>query len=217
MKAVIIGNGEFPRKEYPRHVIREAGVIVCCDHGAERFLRASEKIFGFLRKPDVVVGDMDSISRSCKDLLSDRLVRIDEQDDNDQTKAFRYVLEHYPDVTEIHILGATGLREDHTVGNLGLLMEYARKYDLSGIAVDMISDYSTCFALTGTTELHVGAGRRVSIFSPDNSLKITSEGLQWQTSGVVFDNWWPATLNRAVEDVVTLSFSHPSIALVILD
>ena len=216
-RVVIIGNGEFPRKEYPRHVIREADAVVCCDRGAARFVRASERIFGRLRLPDAVVGDMDSLSRRFCDLLSDRIVRIEEQDDNDQTKAFRYVLEHYPDVSEIHILGATGLREDHTVGNLGLLMEYARRFDLTGISVDMISDYSTAFALTDTAELHLGAGRRVSIFSPDNSLKITSEGLRWQTSGVVFDNWWPATLNRAVDDIVTLRFSHPSVALVILD
>jgi hypothetical protein len=34
---------------------------------------------------------------------------------------------------------------------------------------------------------------------------------------VVFDNWWKATLNRASADIVTLTFSHPSIALLILD
>jgi len=56
----------------------------------------------------------------------------------------------------------------------------------------------------------------VSIFSPDNSLKISSEGLRYQTSGVVFDNWWKATLNRADSDLVTLTFSHPSLALVVL-
>jgi hypothetical protein len=34
---------------------------------------------------------------------------------------------------------------------------------------------------------------------------------------VVFDAWWKATLNRADEDVVRLKFSHPSVALIILD
>ena len=36
-------------------------------------------------------------------------------------------------------------------------------------------------------------------------------------AGVVFDNWWQATLNRASADVVKLTFSHKSMALVILD
>ena len=35
--------------------------------------------------------------------------------------------------------------------------------------------------------------------------------------GVVFDNWWKATLNIASEDVVHLDFSHRSMALVIMD
>ena len=32
-QAVIIGNGDFPRKEYPRLLLRQADVIVCCDGG----------------------------------------------------------------------------------------------------------------------------------------------------------------------------------------
>ena len=60
----------------------------------------------------------------------------------------RYVLANHPDVTDIHILGASGRREDHTVGNLGLLMEYTRMFDLKGIRVEMVSDWSTAFAVT---------------------------------------------------------------------
>jgi len=71
--------------------------------------------------------------------------------------------------------------------------------------------------VTDSCELHVGAGRALSLFSPDNSLRIRSQGLQWPTDQVVFDNWWKATLNRASADIVTLTFSHPSIALLILD
>ena len=98
-------------------------------------------------------------------------------------------------------------------------MEYARTYDLQnmGINVDMISDNATMFAVTDTFEMECGEGRKISIFSPDNSLKIKSEGLEWPTDEVVFDNWWKATLNRAVQDKVRLEFSHRSIALIMLD
>ena len=71
--------------------------------------------------------------------------------------------------------------------------------------------------ITDSCELFVGEGRSVSLFSPDNTLNIKSEGLVWQTGGVVFDNWWKATLNRASTDLVRLRFSHRSIALLILD
>ena len=160
---------------------------------------------------------MDSLSASLQKQLDDRIIHISEQDDNDQTKAFRFVMERFKDIRSIRILGATGLREDHTIGNLSLLMEYARTFDLSGIEVEMVSDYSTAFAITDSCELHIGEGRRFSLFTPDNTLKIKSRGLFWPLNNVVFDNWWKATLNVATEDIVSLEFSHPSIALIILD
>ena len=83
--------------------------------------------------------------------------------------------------------------------------------------VDMVSDYSTAFTVTDTCDLILGKGRRISIFSPDNSLNIKSQGLVWPTDEVVFDNWWPATLNRTSEDVVHLEFSHKSLVLIITD
>ena len=210
---VILCNGEFPRREYPLYLLDHAEAVVCCDGAAVKFMRR----YGGERMPEAVIGDMDSLPRRWRDKLESIVVRVEEQDDNDLTKAMRYVLERHPEVTDIHILGATGLREDHTVGNLGLLMEYTRMFDLDGIRVELVSDYSTAFALTDSCELHVGEGRRVSLFSPDNTLTIKSEGLEWPTDAVVFDNWWPATLNRAVADVVKLTFSHTSRALVLLD
>lgn len=214
---VILCDGEFPRKTYPLYLLDSADAVVCCDAAVLKYLRYTQRRFGRECLPEAVVGDMDSLPRSARERLSTLIVHISEQDDNDLTKALRYVLGKHPDVTDIHILGAGGRREDHTVGNLGLLMEYPRLFDLGDIHIEAVSDYSTAFALTDSCELHVGKGRRFSLFSPDNSLTIRSEGLQWPTDAVVFDNWWPATLNRATEDVVKLTFSHPSRALVILD
>ena len=218
--AVIIGGGDFPRKPFPRELIRRADVIVCCDGNAlKAFLRNRERIFrDTSREPDAVVGDMDSMSPSLAKKYSRILIKVEEQDDNDQTKALHHIINNFPEVDTVHILAATGRREDHTVGNLGLLMEYARSLSgAEGPSIDMVSDYSTAFAITDSCDLFLGKGRRISIFSPDNSLKITSKGLEWQTSGVVFDNWWPATLNRTTEDVVSLKLSHKSVALIITD
>ena len=210
---VILCNGEFPRKAYPVYLLESAEAVVCCDGAAVKYVRK----YGGERMPEAVIGDLDSLPKRWREKLGPIVVHVEEQDDNDMTKAMRYVLERHPEVTDIHILGATGLREDHTVGNLGLLMEYTRMFDLSEIRVEMVSDYSTAFAVTDSCELHVGKGRRVSLFSPDNTLTIKSEGLPWPTDGVVFDHGWPATLNRATDDVVKLTFSHTSRALVVLD
>lgn len=217
--AVIVGNGQFPKREYPLYLLESADYVICCDGAIDTYLRHFRG--RNLRRPDVVIGDMDSLSKKTAERFRDIAVKIDEQETNDQSKAFHYILEHFPDVDMIHILGATGKREDHTVGNLSLLMEYAR--EMRGlncertVFVDIVSDWSTAFAITDSCTLDVGEGRSVSIICPDNSLNIKSEGLVWPTDNVVFDNLWQATLNRASADRISLTFSHPSIALIILN
>ena len=217
--AVIICDGVFPQKEYPRYLIRQADYIICCDAALKSYLRHCQSIFGKDRKPDAVIGDLDSISPSLVSKYSDIIIHETEQENNDQTKAFKFVLSKYKDATEIHIIGATGKRADHTIGNVSLLMEYARRFEsqISGKSVDMVTDYETIFAITDSIELHCGKGRTVSIFSPDNSLRIKSSGLVWKTDDVVFDNWWKATLNKASDDIVKRELSHKSIALIMLN
>jgi len=219
MEVAIICNGEFPRREYPRHIISRAGFIICCDGALKPFLHASPKIFGALREPDLVIGDLDSLPASLRETYASRIVHVAEQDDNDMTKAFRWAMDNLKDISSVHFLGAGGKREDHTVGNLSLLMEYTRMYDLEerGVRIEMVSDYTTAFPVCDSVEFWPGKGRQVSIFSPDNTLSITSEGLEYQTSSVVFDNWWKATLNKSIDDRVFLRFSHRSLALIILD
>jgi thiamine pyrophosphokinase len=85
------------------------------------------------------------------------------------------------------------------------------------ITVEAVSDYGTMFPVTDSISLDCGEGRQISVFSPDPSLTIKSEGLQWPTDDVVFDNWWKATLNRASQDTVTLTFSHKSLALIMMN
>ena len=214
---VIVCNGDFPRTEYPRYLLREADFIIVCDGALSKYLRNMKAVFSKERLPDLVIGDMDSLSKSMQEKYKDLIIKVEEQDYNDQTKAFRWVMENLGEASLIRIVGATGQREDHTIGNMSLLMEYTRMFDLKDRIVEMVTDHGTVFAATDTFEMECGTGRKVSIFSPDNSLKIKSSGLQWQTGEVVFDNWWKATLNRAVDDKVRLEFSHKSLALIMLD
>lgn len=235
--AIIVGNGDFPRTAFPRYLVGSADHIVCCDGALATWLRVAPKIFGEERLPDVVIGDMDSLSPSLRKRYAERIVHVEEQDFNDQTKALLYVLSHFEDVDSIHFIGSSGKCEDHTIGNLSLLMEYAKAlsgrceasdylssamasalapYRGRGVTMDSVTDYSTIIPVSDSCEIAVGEGRKVSIISADNSLRIKSEGLVWPTDDVVFDNLWKATLNRASADMVKFTFNHPSAALVIL-
>ena len=209
---VILCDGAFPTEPYPLYLLDSAEGVVCCDGALKNFAARYPD-----RQPLAVVGDMDSLTKELKQKYSACLFPDAEQDSNDLTKSMRWVLREHPEVNEIVILAATGLREDHTVGNLGLLMEYTRMFDLGERRVSMVSDYGTAFAITDSSDLHLGEGRRISLFSADNTLKITSEGLEWPTDEVVFDAWWKATLNRTSAPIVSLHFNHPSAVLVIVD
>lgn len=216
---VIICDGQFPRTEYPRYLIKSADFSICCDGALVKYLRHSRSIFGEERTPDLVIGDMDTLSEKMQARYSSLIVKVEEQEHNDQTKAVRWAISNVEGIEQIHILGATGKRVDHTIGNASLLMEYTRMFDLEGLGIniEMVSDTGTAFAVNDTFEMDCGIGRQVSIFSPDNSLNIRSTGLEYPTDEVVFDNWWKATLNKAVQNTVRLEFSHRSIALIMLD
>ena len=209
---VILCNGQFPTEPYPLFLLEQAEGVVCCDGAVEKWLEHDASA-----RPLAVVGDLDSLSPRLKEQLADVLVPVTEQEHNDQTKALQWVLENHPEVSEIVFLGATGLREDHTVGNLGLLMDYPRQFDLGERKLSMVSDFGTAFVITDSGDLHLGEGRRISLFSADNSLRITSEGLEWPLDEVVFDAWWKATLNRTSAPIVSLHFNHPASVLVMVD
>jgi len=209
---VILCNGLFPTEPYPLFLLEQAEGVVCCDGAVEKWLEHDASA-----RPLAVVGDLDSLSPRLKEQLADVLVPVTEQEHNDQTKALQWVLENHPEVSEIVFLGATGLREDHTIGNLGLLMDYPRQFDLGERKLSMVSDFGTAFVITDSGDLHLGEGRRISLFSADNSLRITSEGLEWPLDEVVFDAWWKATLNRTSAPIVSLHFNHPASVLVMVD
>lgn len=214
MTSVILANGEFPRREYPLWLLKNADVVVCCDSAlnVRRLRRLGVE-------PAAVVGDLDSISDAERKSLGDKAVKVEEQDYNDLNKAFLWLRENCPEATEIQILGATGKSEAHALGNLSYLLFWEKQYalDASGIKVEMVSDYNTAFAVCDSCELHIGEGRKVSFFAQDPSLRISTTGLRWPLDGLSFDYWFRGSLNMAENDVVKLVFNHPGDVLVILD
>ena len=193
----ILAAGDFPRAEAPLAALRGADVCICCDS-------AAENLVAFGLEPDRIVGDLDSLSPAYQERYTDRITRITEQDDNDLTKAFHLALTLSP--SRITILGATGKREDHTLGNISLLLDYARE---ATCPVEMLTDFGRFTAIFDTATLPSQPGQQISIFAFDNNLKIKSAGLKYPTDQVRFDTLWKATLNEALSEVFTLTLSHP--------
>ena len=114
---VIVADGTFPSHEIPLGYLRNAKRIVCCDGSTESLL-----MYGML--PDAIVGDLDSLNDELISRFADRIFLDENQDTNDLTKAVLWCSEMgYKDIV---IVGATGKREDHTIGNISLLTEYVK-------------------------------------------------------------------------------------------
>ena len=115
--AVVLANGEYPTSPLPLKILAEAPYVVCCDGGADEYIRRGHT-------PDVIIGDGDSLSDENRRKFGHILHRISDQETNDQTKAVNFLLAQGK--RRIAIIGATGKREDHTLGNISLLIDYLR-------------------------------------------------------------------------------------------
>lgn len=191
---IILANGDFPTHPTPLGLLRSGLRIVCCDGAAQRLISS-----GIV--PDVIIGDMDSLDSGMQEIYSERIIRVSSQETNDLTKAFIHSLTLQP--LKIHILGATGYREDHTLGNISLLSQYQEN---TSTEIEMITNTGKFIPISKTHTFHAPAGSSVSVFSLDSDIKISSSGLQYPLDEVVFDSWWKATLNVTVKNHFTLNF-----------
>ena len=113
-EAVILANGEYPTHPLPLRMLEEAKFVVCCDGAANEYISRGHT-------PDVIIGDGDSLSPEYKELFAPIIHRIADQETNDQTKAVLFLQKK--GYRKIAIVGATGKREDHTLGNISLLID----------------------------------------------------------------------------------------------
>jgi thiamine pyrophosphokinase len=190
---VIVADGIFPQHEIPLGYLKNAKRIICCDGSAQNLILA-----GF--QPDAIIGDMDSLNDNLANKFADRIVTDESQDTNDLTKSVSWCSEMGH--KDIVIVGATGKREDHTIGNISLLAEYVKN-----VNVIMVTDTGILRPLLKSSEISSFPGQQISIFSIDPETEVTSHGLLYPLSRTKINNWWFATLNEALGDSFSLEFN----------
>ena len=188
IEAVILANGDYPSNEKPLQILEEAQFVVCCDGGANEYIAK-----GHL--PDIIIGDGDSLSEENRLKHASLLHHIPDQETNDQTKAVQYLLAQGK--RKIAIVGATGKREDHTIGNVSLLMEYMRM----GAVVRSYTDYGVFIPCKDTCTFNCNIGQQVSIFN-FTAKNLQSEGLAYPIYD--FTSWWQGTLNECTDTKFTI-------------
>jgi thiamine pyrophosphokinase len=181
--AIILANGEFPTHSFPLYFLRNSLFTVCCDGAANEFIER-----GYI--PNAIVGDGDSISTENRERFADILFTDSDQESNDQTKAVKYCIEQ--NKKNILILGATGKREDHTLGNISLLMDY-----MDVVNVQMVTDYGIFTPCKSSGKFESFVGQQISIIN-FGAKGLKGENLAYPLSD--FTNWWQGTLNESTTD-----------------
>jgi len=184
--AIILAAGDFPSHPVPLAALEQnRDRIICCDGAAEALLQNG-------LQPMMVIGDGDSLSQEKQKLLSDRMICDAEQETNDLTKAVHYAISQ--NYKRLLILGATGKREDHTIGNISLLADYM---DIANVC--MLTNYGTLVPVKGNAIFTSCPGQQISIFCMDRQ-PLTFYGLKWPVKNRIINRWWEATLNEALSD-----------------
>lgn len=116
MKGLIISNGTIKDYDRLKKEIDTSDFIICADGGIEYLIKLNAE-------PDLVLGDLDSISQLGLDYIKNKSIQVklfpSIKDDTDTALALEYLLDRGFD--EITFMGVTGTRMDHTMANILLL------------------------------------------------------------------------------------------------
>ena len=190
---VILAAGDFPTHPVPLAALREADFVVCCDSAYGGLKPAAPTIAA----DAVVIGDGDSLSEADKMALGDRWIHVAEQDYNDLHKAMQWATSRFSiRDSRFSILGATGRREDHAIGNISYLVTFVEEYP--GVDIEMLTDYGCFHAMRGECTFAAFPRQQVSIFTMNPNQPIYGTGLKWSLDGFCARRWWQATLNEAL-------------------
>ena len=153
-RAVIISNGRVIRKEFFIKLIKESDYIIAANGGSKH-----ARNFGLI--PDVIIGDLDSISK--KDYLfflnyGSVFKKYDPiKDKTDTHLAIEYAMES--GFKEILLVCVFGNRLDHILANIFLLMKVVE----AGISVKIVDEFQEIILINKSGRIEGNIGDVVSL------------------------------------------------------
>jgi len=188
---VAIANGDPPSSSLVSSLLNSKKKLVAIDGG----LNICDQ---FHLKPDLILGDFDSVSSDLLSKYSDiPQVNLPDQTKCDLQKALEYLVSHSaPSVT---VLGATGQRIDHTLTNICLLCLYPVK-------VKIETEKEQLFALPSNTFLPCKRNQTLSLIPMGDVINVKTSGLKWDLNGETLNKHFIGISNIALQESVSISF-----------
>jgi len=202
---LVVAGGEIRDMAFLRSKLSELkpAEIICADSGAG-YLHAIGLV------PNVIIGDMDSLSPGMLEYFTgrgSRIIRFPEgKNETDTQLALEYAFGTVPD--EIYVFGAFGTRIDHTLANVSLLALGVKK----GIQVKLIDELCETFIVNRECIIEGEPGQTVSLLPlSDTVTGITIEGFEYPLTNGVMEIGMPyGVSNRliAARGVISVKKGH---------
>lgn len=203
-RIAVVANGEFPRQATIVEYLRNSAIIIACD-GAINHLGASNIL------ADYAIGDGDSSSLTqINKFVKNPYIQILDQNNNDLSKAIDFIEQTFGTQQPVIIFAASGMREDHALANIALLMQYAKRFP----QIYMLSDYGIFEVCnSGTQILPSIIGQQISFFSLEDAQNnyISCPELKWPLLEFKLDYLNSGTLNQANGKQLTISCTRPTL------
>ena len=180
-KIAVLANGVWDLK-WGKRVLQEVDFLICADGGANNAALSG-------RLPDLLIGDMDSILPENLILCENADCVIEryssEKDETDLELALCRAEKQAClfDEQDIWLYGASGKRMDHFLGNLALMLAYARR----GRRIRLVDPEHEMWIIQGREEIRASLGQEISLIALSEKAVVTTEGLYYPlTQGVLF-------------------------------
>ncbi len=193
--AFVLANGEPPPKACLRTLCESSRHVVALDGATERLIAL--RIW-----PDVILGDLDSISTSTLKQATRRnikIVRISGQETADLEKGLRFCQRR--GWKRIIVSGFIGPRLDHSVNALGVFAKFSK------LELTLITSQSIGRVVQGRRVLtcSMQPGLRVSIMPLPEARGVTLTGVKWPLNNRTLKLSGKVSLsNEATSNVVTM-------------
>jgi thiamine pyrophosphokinase len=190
--ALILANGKSPTKVLFMNCRKRSEFFVCADGGANYAAKFGER-------PDLIIGDLDSIKASTVRKFQDVTTRrIADQNSTDLEKALSWLIRK--NYTDIIVLGATGGRVDHLAGNLSVLGKFAKRAHIT-----FVDESGEMRSVGSEVVLEVPPGTTVSLIPLSRCEGILTIGLKWELqNGVLELGFREGTSNVVKSSPVTI-------------
>jgi len=199
LPATIVADGDYPSKKIALNVLKKSNFIIACDGAANSLIKKNQKI-------DLIIGDMDSIKLNIATNKNIKKIHIKDQTENDLRKAINFLTEN--NIKTFNILGATGKREDHTIGNIFSILELKNNFDAT-----IYTDYGTFKTINKSQKIESKEGQQISFFATDKTIKLKTKGLKYNFNNDSITTMFYGTLNESKDKCIDIKLSHGKILI----